>query len=208
MDLVAKKVLLLASQSSGRARLLKESGINFKVVEQSADEYACDWSGPLAKVLNSIALHKMQHVQLKAGTQKGEHCFIVTADTMGQGSDGIIQGKPQDKNDAIEQIKSLNGMGLCGTAFCLDKKEWDGGQWILNERIIDCVITEYEFYVPEPEIERYLAVVDNYMSLSGSITIDGYGGQYLKWIKGSYSTILGLPLFELRQALIKIGFLL
>lgn len=201
-----KKTLLLASQSSSRARLLKEIGINFVCIDQSANEHACDWSGSLADVLKSIAVHKMTQAALAVGKNVGELCFVLTADTMGQGCDGLIHAKPSSKEEAKKQIRSLNGTGICGTAFCLDRRFWDGSAWIVQERHIECVIAEYEFYIPVELQDEYLSVVSHYSSLSGSISIEGYGAQFLKSINGSYSAIIGLPLFELRKALECIGF--
>ncbi len=63
----------------------------------------------------------------------------------------------------------------------------------------------YEFEVPEECIVRYLAVSYG-MKAAGAITIEGYGAQFLKKVEGSYSAIIGLPLFELREALQKLDF--
>ena len=44
------------------------------------------------------------------------------------------------------------------------------------------------------------------MQASNAIAIEGCGGQFLQWVRGSYTTIVGLPMFELREALEEIGF--
>ena len=64
-----KDVLLLASQSVSRQSLLQDSGIPFKVITQTADEKACDWSLTIEKVVESIALFKMKHVVMPAGKE-------------------------------------------------------------------------------------------------------------------------------------------
>ncbi len=41
---------------------------------------------------------------------------------------------------------------------------------------------------------------------SGAVAIEDYGAQFLKTVDGSHSAIIGLPLFELREALDELGF--
>ncbi|HXW86225.1 MAG TPA: Maf family protein [Candidatus Bathyarchaeia archaeon] len=200
-----KPVLLLGSKSASRQMLLKEAHIPFICIEQNADETACDWSLPLVELVNAIALHKMDHVVVPSGTQENEICFVLTADTMSEDKDGTIRGKPTDRADAIMKIKAArDGVFLC-TAFCLDKKIWHHGQWNLVARINKQVTSEFFYYVPDEWIEEYLEKSWS-MNASGAIAVEGYGGQFLKKVVGSYSTIVGLPLFELREAFEEISF--
>ena len=91
------------------------------------------------------------------------------------------------------------------TAFCLDKKIYSGGQWHTKERIERTVTTRIKFDIPEEWLNDYL---DNTPSLSvaGGMAIEEYGALFTQSIEGSYSNILGLTLFELREALSKLGF--
>lgn len=199
-----KHILYLASKSISRQQLLKEAKIPFKLLSQSADEQACDWGLPLDKLVASIALHKMNQVLLPVGKQQ-EIIFVLTADTLSQDKDGAIQGKPKDKKDAIAKIKKArHGTRLC-TAFYLDKKQFRQGKWHLLERVHQVIAAEYHFVVPDAWIDRYL---QNTISLevSNAIAIEVYGTQFLKEVRGSYSTIVGLPMFEVREALEKLGF--
>jgi septum formation protein len=118
---------------------------------------------------------------------------------------GTIHGKPVDKADAIAKIKAAReGSFLC-TAFCLDKKIWKPGGWVIEERIADIVFAEFLYIVPDNWIEIYLEKTP-YLDVSGAIAVEKFGNQFLKTVQGSYSTIIGLPLFEVRQALEKLGF--
>lgn len=201
-----KNTLLLASQSAGRQQLLREAQIPFSVIAQNADENAaCDWKLPFETVLKAIALSKMVHAQLPAG-KKDNVCFVLTADTMGQDNECVIHAKPLDKMDAIKKIKALRPVGICGTAFCLDKKRFNGDEWEIEERIMECITAKYIFDMPDDWIEKYLQATPNYLQLSGGLSIEGYGAQFLKSINGSYTTILGLPMFEVREALQKLNF--
>jgi len=196
--------LLLGSKSQSRQQLLSEARIPFTVVSQDANETACDWNLPLVQLVEQIALYKMQHVQLPTGN-KGEYCFVLTADTLSQDADGKINGKPTDKTDAIAKIKAArSGSQLC-TAFCLDKRIWHKNAWEVDQRIQKAVSAEYIFNIPDQWIEVYLK---NSLGLSASnaIAVEGFGAQFLQVVHGSYSTIVGLPMFELRQALEELGF--
>lgn len=200
-----KHILYLGSTSRSRHQLLKESKIPFEVVYQSADESACDWGLPFLQLLKTIAVHKMDHVILPPGYED-EIRFVLTGDTMGCDIDGVIHGKPYDREDAIHKIKSLRKGGSVATAFCLDKKIWKGDSWQTQERILEYVNTTYVFDMPDAWIEKYLQAVPYYLDISGAIIVGGYGAQFLKSIQGSYSTILGLPMFEVREALERLGF--
>ena len=108
------KKLYLGSQSHSRQELLKTAGFDFEVVHQDADEQACDWGLPLQKLLESIAIQKMQHLILPDG-KDGDTCFVITADTMGMDVEGNISGKPQDRAEAIEKLKSYRAGAQAGT---------------------------------------------------------------------------------------------
>src|SRR5579864_8294380 len=103
---MTRNSLYFGSKSQSRRMLLEEAHIPFRVIEQNADETACDWTLPLEQLVMSIALHKMEHVMLPAGNQEEEVCFVLTADTMSHDSSGTIHGKPIDRNDAIAKIKA------------------------------------------------------------------------------------------------------
>lgn len=200
-----KNILLLASKSKSRQMLLRQMAINFMVIEQSADEAACDWNLSLDQVVQNIAHFKMEHALLPAGKVEGEVCFVLTADTLSQDSTGRLQGKPLDKSDAIEKIRASRAGNNLSTAFCLDKKVWKDGFWHLEKRISQVVSASYVFDIPEGWIETYFK--NSYgMQCAGAIAIEDFGGQFLKNVTGSYSTIVGLPQFELRQALETLGF--
>lgn len=198
--------LLLASESTSRQILLTEAKIPFNVIRQQADEKSCDWSLPLPKLVGTIARFKMEHVHLPAGSTDQDYCFVLTADTLSQDLHGNIHGKPTNKEDAIAKIRLARaGARLC-TAFCLDKKIWNNNCWEIAERFEQTVEAEYKFVIPDEWIEIYLTNAALALSASNAITIEGYGQQFLQCVYGSYSTIVGLPMFELRQALCSIGF--
>ena len=200
-----KKILYLASSSFSRAELLKTAGIPYKILLQDADELVCDWNLPLNKLVLAIAEHKMNHVIMPVDNKEGDACFVVTADTLSQSFDGKINGKPLDRDDAKNKIKKARkGNSLC-SAFCLEKRVWHGNSWKTEKRISNIVCAELIFDIPDNMIDWYL---DNSIAMkcSGAIQVEDLGQLFLKTISGSYSTIVGLPLFELRESLTELHF--
>lgn len=55
-------------------------------------------------------------------------------------------------------------------------------------------------------LEHFLAAEPNLVSFAGALAVDGYASQFVKSINGSYTAILGLPLYEVREALEQLGF--
>lgn len=198
------KTLYLASTSQSRQQLLKEADIPFILLKQSADESVCDWSLPLEQLVLSISLHKMEQVILPNG-KEGDQILVLTGDTLSQASDGTIEGKPVDREDAIRKIKKAReGTHLC-SAFCLDSYRFENGSWQLVKRIHQAVRAEYFFIIPDEWIEKYLDKSLG-LSCSNAIAVELYGMQFLKEVRGSYSAIVGLPMFELREALDSLDF--
>ncbi|MBY0109767.1 MAG: Maf family protein [Candidatus Babeliaceae bacterium] len=200
-------IIYLASQSPSRKRLLQETAIPFQVLTQFADEKACDWTLPLEQLVKSIAIYKMDSLLInEIQPQSTGLVWVLTADTLGQDAQGKIYAKPADYDDAVNQIKKQRDQWVrVATAFCLDRKVFKDGSWQIEERFSQTVISHIFFSIEDHEIDRYINVVDA-LSCAGSISIDGFGGQYLKALDGSYSSVIGLPLFEVRQALKKTNF--
>lgn len=197
-------ILYLASKSESRKKLLQKAGITFEIIEQDVDETQCDWNLPLQQVVESIARYKMEHVILPTG-KEGQTIFVLTADTLSIDATGAIRGKPNDKADAVAMLKAARkGPNICGTAFCLDKKLFKNGSWHTDKRIINYAQATYEFDIPDEWIDEYITRVDA-LQAAGAIRIED-GAQFVKSISGSYAAIVGLPMFELRQALMALGF--
>lgn len=196
--------LYLASQSPMRKTLLEQAQIPFQIVPQSADEMACDWNQEPSNVARSIARFKMDHVELPSDIPSSA-CFVLTADTICVDREGQVYGKPKDHADAIRMLTQWREESHVITAFCLDKKRYIDGTWLTQERAEQSVHATVIFSVPDRWLSTYLTLTPS-MQCAGGMEIEGYGSLFVKSIHGSYSTILGLPLFELREALTTLGF--
>lgn len=198
-----KHTLYLGSTSVSRQMLLREAGIPFVTVAQSADETMCDWNLPLNQVVEHIALYKMQHLILPTGKQ-GERCFVVTADTLTENASGKLEGKPIDRTDAVAKLVAARAGVRTGTAFVLERRIYDGTTWVVEEHVVCYAEARYSFNIPDNWIDFYL---DNVQVVgAGAIAIEGFGNQFLRTIDGSLSAVIGLPMYELREALERFGF--
>lgn len=201
-------VLFLGSSSVSRQQLLKDAGIPFILVPQNADELACDWGMSLQKLVEHIAISKMNHVIMPTGND-GDYAYVLTADTLTEHSSGAIVGKPVNKDQAIEQIRAARAGVTTGTAFCLEKRQFITkagiGSWHSVERVVTYLSAQYQFIIPDEWIDRYFELSMGYQGC-GAIAIEGFGSLFLKEVHGSYSAIVGLPLYELREELERLGF--
>lgn len=199
-----KYTLFLASSSASRKQLLHESKISFQVVAQDADESVVAHVGGLQNIVTQLAELKMKHVIMPQG-QEGQIVFVLTADTLNETVYGKILGKPQSKEDAISMLHDFRSGADVGTAFCLQKREYKNGKWMILESVTEYDVSHCIFDVPDDLMEWYVSQVP-YLSVAGGVQIEAFGEQFVKEIKGSYSTIVGLPMFKVRQALQKMGF--
>jgi len=198
-------ILYFGSSSQSRYKLLHHARIPFTLVDQSADESKCDWNLPLSDVVKNIAAYKMQNVLLPMGTE-GEVCFVLTADTLTTDQHGAIHGKPTSEQDVIDKLKEVyKGPVITGTAFCLERRKYSDGAWHTQERTIEYAEAQYVFQVSDAWFQEYLKHSVGKVA-AGAIGIEEYGDQFLKSLNGSRSAVIGLPLFELREALQKMGF--
>jgi septum formation protein len=199
-----KHALLLASQSATRKELLSKIDFPFIVVSQDADEHSVDWNLPLEQLVALIAALKMDSVAMPE-LPEGSTAFVLTADTLCQDQAGVNHGKPDDYQDAVAKIKALSKGSMVSTGFCLEKRQLNAGVWYTIERKISVVTAECMFVVPDNWIDRYITHSPA-LEVAGGIAIEGYGLQFLHSLAGSYTAILGLPLYEVRAALEELGF--
>ncbi len=197
-------ILYLASGSASRRGMLMAAGIPFQVTDHAADEGSCSLQQPLEQLVTEIALLKMEHVQIPVG-QDGQIVFVLTADTMTLDNHNQLHGKPVDRHDARLMLTSCRSGATVGTAFCLEKRIFQNGAWVVLQKIVSydqawCVVD-----VPDVFLDFYLDRIP-FTQVSGGITIEGFGEQFVKEVSGCYSAILGMPMFKLREALYSLGF--
>lgn len=175
--------LLLASGSPRRAELLTQIGIGFRVCVTDVDESRLDGEEPEAHV-RRLAIEKA-----RAGLEIcGPGLPSLGADTVVL-LDGEILGKPCDREEATTMLKRLSGRThQVLSAVALAMPDGDARDALNTTRVTFAPL-------PEPFINWYCQT-ENPTDKAGAYAIQGAVGQYVSHIDGSYSGVMGLPLFE------------
>ena len=204
--------LFLASGSSSRKKLLTDAGFDIVVINQTFDEHSECWNCTPQELVLKLASSKMDHVIMPDPTllstkEKNEGIFVLTADTVVIGSDGHIYGKPDNHQEAVETLQKLRTGSSCMSAFCVERRRFDGQQWIpVGMRQCNVDAAGVHFEIEDEWIENYLAMHPIAYHCAGSMAIEGRGALFLRGLEGSYATVIGLPLYQLRHALHALNF--
>jgi septum formation protein len=186
-------VLVLASSSPRRARILRSIGVPFEVRVSGVDELAQPGEAAIA-IAQRLARAKAEAVADPLGLPVlGADTLVVCA--------GRVLGKPESKAEAVEMLGLLAGRTHeVVTALCL----LAGGRAHAG-----VARTEVEFAGMTPhEIDWYVSTGEP-MDKAGGYHVNGAGSLFLKRVVGSPSNVAGLPVrlfFDLsRAAGLKLG---
>ncbi len=184
--------IFLASSSPRRQELLNQMGVSFKVISQFVEEKHFPGETPEAFV-SRLALEKATDGLLRQIKQQTPVLGSDTAVIL----DGQILGKPENKEHAIDMLLSLSGRThQVLTAVVLKNKQQ-------TEQILS--VTEVSF----SKISREMC--DNYwhsgepVDKAGGYGIQGLGALFICRINGSYTGVMGLPIYETNCLLNKFG---
>ncbi len=209
-DTSYRDILYLGSQSQPRQNLLKLADIKFKVLEHKSAESVVEPSDDFEKYVIAIACDKMQHLQFPEVSQiKEKRIFVLTADTLIKTvRTNQILGKPRDLEHAKEMLRILRDQPIdVFTGCCLQLMKQSGRtHWEIEKRQCWATGAQVEFSIDEESFDFYFGKEPWALHACGGGVIEGVGQAFLKSINGSYTSVLGLPLFELRQGLKRLGF--
>ncbi|MBK8814288.1 MAG: septum formation inhibitor Maf [Methylococcaceae bacterium] len=182
--------LILASASPRRKELLEQLKLKIIIQPVDLDETPKPGEKPLAYV-ERVAAEKSQLCAAVSTTILP----ILAADTAVI-LDETILGKPKNKDDAMAMLSRLSGRThqVFSAVSLRGKAHWN-----------TVSITEVTFRkIKEIEMQAYWESGEP-VDKAGSYAIQGLGGLFVESIKGSYSGVVGLPLFETAQLLSKQG---
>ena len=194
------KQLILASQSPRRKMLLEQLGYQFSTLVADIDESVCDHESAKDYVLR-LAQEKARAIFNTLTLEQQMQSLVLGADTCVV-IDGIILGKPANEAECIETLQRLeNNQHQVLTAIAvIGYKKQDA----IDERS-QVIETQVSFKaLSVSEIKRYWQTGEP-CDKAGSYAIQGIGGQFVTTINGSYSAVVGLPLYETAQLLAKSG---
>jgi len=184
--------LFLASKSPRRRELLEQIGIRFAVLDVDLDETPLPGEAPEAYV-RRLALDKAR--EGRALVVPGSRLPVLAADTTVVIGERIL-GKPRDRHDAATMMRLLSGRThrvLSAVALVGESERQD------------ISVSEVRFRrVNEQEIAAYWESGEP-RDKAGGCAIQGLGALFVAEIRGSYSGVMGLPLFESARLLAEAG---
>ncbi len=190
--MAAEPELILASGSPRRKELLALCGLNFEIVPASVNESADSGEDP-AELVKRLALQKAAAVG-----EHFPHAWVIGADTVVV-LNGKILGKPAGEAEAREMLSQLAGREhevFTGLAVCRKSP---------FAQTVEFSVTQVIFTpMSARQIEEYVRTGEP-MDKAGAYAIQGYGGQFVAEIHGSYSNVVGLDIAKLLAVLRREG---
>ena len=187
--------IYLASRSPRRRELLSQIGVRFEVIEVDVDESiaegesARDYVERLARAKAEAGWRRMHEGRLPAAPVLG----VDTTVALG----GRILGKPADDGEAAKMLAALSGRRHeVLTALAVKS----------GARLESAVsVSEVRFKtLSSAEIARYVATGEC-EDKAGAYGIQGHAARFVAELRGSFSGVVGLPLYETAQLLERIG---
>ena len=195
----------LASQSPRRSQLLEQLGVSHQLLVANTDgdlgedaeaiEAVHGQEAPAAYVQRVTAL-KLDAAVARHQRRGLPAAPILCSDTtVALGRE--ILGKPQDEADAARMLKSLSGTThrvLTAVAVAHGRK-----------RVAALSVSRVRFDVLSPAMVRAYVASGEPMGKAGAYAVQGRAAAFIAHISGSYSGIMGLPMFETAQLLRQVG---
>jgi len=185
--------LILASASSGRLELLRQTGISPDKVEPADINETPLKNEPPRRYALRLAKEKAAKI---AG--RNPESFIIAADTIILSGTRLI-GKAENEAEARKILKTLsNKRHIVITAVCVMAPGGKKSSRIIETRVKISKLTD-------EEITDYIKSGE-WRGRSGCYALQGRAGLYIEWLNGSYSGVIGLPLAETLRMLKGLGF--
>ena len=185
--------LVLASASPRRLNLLRALSLKCTVLPQDIDESPLPAEKP-TKLVKRLALAKAKSAY--ATLSETDHRLVLGSDTIVVCDDQIL-GKPQNKSDGLAMLRLLSGRThqvLTAVALMNHDKQAE-----------TMSVTEVSFTtLSDDEIEAYWESGEP-LGKAGAYGVQGLGAMFVNKIQGSYSGVVGLPIFETVDLLEKFG---
>jgi septum formation protein len=195
--------IYLASKSPRRLELLQQMGVACKMIllreeggrMRDIDEEPLPSENPFTYV-ERMAKMKADIGVLRAKQRALPPMPLLAADTTVV-FNGTILGKPKNADDAARMLKMLSGT----THEVLTAIAVTNG----NRMLHDTSITRVRFRdLTEAEIKNYIATGEP-MGKAGSYAIQGLGAVFVERVEGTYSGVMGLPIYETAILLSRFG---
>ncbi len=187
-----RPLILLASASPRRRELLAQIGVDFETFPVEADESPRPRETP-EHYVRRVAAEK----SLLGQNLSGSSLPVLSADTE-VALNGEVFGKPWDFEHAREMLLRLSGREhqvLSAVSLRRGAEHWEA---------ISLSIVRFR-PIQETEIKAYWATGEP-RDKAGAYAIQGLGAVFVEHLSGSFSGVMGLPIFETAGLLRKLGF--
>jgi septum formation protein len=182
-------MLHLASQSPRRRQLLEQIGVDFAVLDVDVPEQRTPGESPQAYV-SRVARDKARAGL--AGLGNPQDAVVLGADTEVVLDDEVF-GKPHNADAAAAMLRRLSGRTHAVISVV----------WLVSvarERSVECVSQVRFAVLDEPAIVAYVATGEPF-GKAGAYAIQGRGAIWVEHLQGSYTGVMGLPVFETARLL-------
>lgn len=192
-----KNFVYLASQSPRRRQLLEQIGVSYELLLATPEEDAESLEVVLPNEAPLTYVKRVTQLKLEAAVQRMKqrglpNAPVLCADTTVALGRSIL-GKPENAADALRILKMLSGQThrvLTAVALASGRK-----------RVSAVSISQVTFSpMSLAEMKDYIATGEP-MGKAGAYGVQGAAAAYISQIKGSYTGIMGLPLYETAQLL-------
>lgn len=196
--------IYLSSQSPRRRELLKQIGVNFEMLLLRSDprrRMDVDETPHAAESPETYVQRVCEDKVRAAGDSLEFRNLpahpVLAADTTVT-VDGDILGKPRDHAEAAAMLRQLSGR---------QHQVFSAVSVALGERVETRLsVSKVTFAtLSEERIRRYL-LTHEHLDKAGAYSIQGYAAAFIPHIEGSYSGVMGLPLFETAELLQAFGY--
>lgn len=182
--------IYLASRSPRRHALLQQIALPFRPLSVDVDESAGEAESAEVYVIR-LALEKARAGWAQLG-ESDPRLPVLGADTAVVLDDGQILGKPTDRAEGLAMLEKLSGRVhrvLTGLALVDDREATRLSVSSVGFRELD-----------KADIEAYWATGEP-ADKAGAYAIQGRGAVFVNHLEGSYSGVMGLPLYEVTDLL-------
>lgn len=177
-------MLHLASQSPRRRQLLEQLGVDFAVLDVAVPEQRVPTETPQAYVSRVARDKARAGLARLAGT---DNSLVLGADTEVVLADEVF-GKPRDAAQATAMLRRLSAR-----THTVISAVWLVGAG--HEHGATCISQVTFAALSAAEITAYVATGESF-GKAGAYAIQGRGAALIAHLQGSYSGVMGLPLFE------------
>jgi septum formation protein len=184
--------LILASKSPRRCDLLNQAGLTFTVIPSTVDERAVAIGPP------------EEHVRLLAEAKAGEvaqrfpESWVIGADTVVV-IENTVLGKPRTQSEARHMLEALSGKThrvLTGYCICCKNAKRSFSRTV-ETKVLFKPLTDRE-------MDWYVSTREPF-DKAGGYAAQGLGSSLIQRLDGSYTSVVGLPVCEVVDYLVKQG---